>query len=160
MFLWLTVTLPSLLPLTVNTHVYTYLPPTLLCYINLVDLVSLSLSSPPLSTYTLFLSLYSFYTLYLLPFSPHRVLLPDDEVRWGTVHQSMAFFVHPDNEVMVECIDGSNKYPPITAREDADRKLKSAYDYRPNLHSTQQHIPLYIYSRVHLSIHRSIMHAI
>ena len=54
MFLWLTVTLPSLPPLTVNTHVYTYLPPTLLCYINLVDLVSLSLSLPHLSPHTLF----------------------------------------------------------------------------------------------------------
>ena len=41
---------------------------------------------------------------------PHRVLLPDDGVKWRTVRQSMAFFVHPDNEVMVECIDGSNKY--------------------------------------------------
>ena len=57
---------------------------------------------------------------------PHRVLLPDDEVQWRTVRQSMAFFVHPDNEVMVECID-SNKYPPISAREDTDRRLAVTY---------------------------------
>ena len=47
----------------------------------------------------------------------------DDEVQWRIVCQSMAFFVHPGNEVMVECIDGSNKYPPISAREDTDRRL-------------------------------------
>ena len=58
---------------------------------------------------------------------PHRVLLPDDEVQWRTVRQSLAFFVHPDNEVMVECIDGSNKYPPISAREDTDRRLSATY---------------------------------
>ena len=58
---------------------------------------------------------------------PHRVLLPDDEVQWRTVRQSMAFFVHPDNEVMVECIDGSKKYPPILAREDTDRRLAVTY---------------------------------
>ena len=58
---------------------------------------------------------------------PHRVLLPDDEIKWRTVRQSMAFFVHPDNEVMAECIDGSNKYPPITAREDTDRRLNATY---------------------------------
>ena len=43
------------------------------------------------------------------------------------VRQSIAFFVHPDNEVIVECIDGSNKYPPTTAREDTDRRLGQTY---------------------------------
>ena len=66
-------------------------------------------------------------TNHLLP-QPHRVLLPDNEVQWRTVRQSMAFFVHPDNEIMVECIDGSNKYPPISAREDTDRRLTVAYE--------------------------------
>ena len=59
---------------------------------------------------------------------PHRVLIPTDEVIRQTVRQSIAFFVHPDNEVLVECIDGSNKYPAVTAREDTKRRLDKSYD--------------------------------
>nr|XP_046250198.1 2-oxoglutarate-dependent dioxygenase htyE [Scatophagus argus] len=43
----------------------------------------------------------------------HRVLLPpagDSRTR-----QSLAFFVHPDDEALIACCDGSNKYPPVTA---------------------------------------------
>ncbi len=58
---------------------------------------------------------------------PHRVLVPDDEAVKGRVRQSIAFFVHPDYEVLVETIDGSNKYPPITALEDTFRRLKQSY---------------------------------
>ncbi|XP_062843726.1 uncharacterized protein si:dkey-10o6.2 [Trichomycterus rosablanca] len=43
----------------------------------------------------------------------HRVLLPPP----GDVstRQSLAFFVHPDNEALITCFDGLNKYPPVTA---------------------------------------------
>ncbi|XP_068169907.1 uncharacterized protein [Antennarius striatus] len=44
----------------------------------------------------------------------HRVLLPpagDTEAR-----QSVAFFLHPDDDALIKCLDGSNKYPPITGR--------------------------------------------
>ena len=82
--------------------------------------------------YLLLLILSSMRLMYFILFhvliQPHRVLLPDDEVKWRSVRQSMAFFVHPDNEIVVKCIDGSNKYPPITAREDTDRRLKATYD--------------------------------
>ncbi|XP_064406736.1 uncharacterized protein LOC135351611 [Halichondria panicea] len=61
------------------------------------------------------------------PATPHRVLVPDDETVKERVRQSIAFFVHPDNEVLVETIDGSNKYPPITALEDTFRRLKQSY---------------------------------
>lgn len=27
--------------------------------------------------------------------------------------QSVVCFVHPDEDCLVECVDGSNKYPPI-----------------------------------------------
>ncbi|CAJ1055965.1 -oxoglutarate-dependent dioxygenase htyE-like [Xyrichtys novacula] len=43
----------------------------------------------------------------------HRVLLPpagDSRTR-----QSMAFFVHPDDDSLITCCDGSDKYPPVTA---------------------------------------------
>ena len=57
---------------------------------------------------------------------PHRVLLPDDEVKKWTVRQCVTFFLHPDNDVLMECIDGSNNYPPITAKEATDQRLNTA----------------------------------
>ncbi len=60
---------------------------------------------------------------------PHRVLVPEDEVVKGRVRQSIAFFAHPDNEVLVETIDGSNKYPPITALESQLRRFKLIINY-------------------------------
>ena len=59
---------------------------------------------------------------------PHRVLIPE-ETKKQAVRQSIAFFTHPDNDVLVECVDGSNKYPPITALEDTRRRQYSSYNY-------------------------------
>ncbi len=59
---------------------------------------------------------------------PHRVLVPDDETVKERVRQSIAFFVHPDNEVLVETIDGSNKYTPVTAQEDTEKRFLYSYD--------------------------------
>ena len=60
---------------------------------------------------------------------PHRVLIPEEETKKQAVRQSIAFFTHPDNDVLVECVDGSNKYPPITALEDTRRRQYSSYNY-------------------------------
>lgn len=60
---------------------------------------------------------------------PHRVLIPEEETKKQAVRRSIAFFTHPDNNVLVECVDGSNKYPPITALEDTTRRQYSSYNY-------------------------------
>ena len=60
---------------------------------------------------------------------PHRVLLPVEESDKKSVRQSLAFFCHPDNGVVVECVDGSNKYPPIRADEDCWNRLNRTYQY-------------------------------
>ena len=60
---------------------------------------------------------------------PHRVLIPEEETKKQAVRRSIAFFTHPDNDVLVECVDGSNKYPPITALEDTRRRQYSSYNY-------------------------------
>ncbi|CAC5380030.1 unnamed protein product [Mytilus coruscus] len=44
----------------------------------------------------------------------HRVLNPSNEQQRRQNRQSMAFFVHPDDKLMIECLDKSNKYEPIT----------------------------------------------
>lgn len=57
----------------------------------------------------------------------HRVLLPEDESRKRSVRKSIAFFLHPDNDVLIECVDGSNKYPPVLAAENAIKRAKVNY---------------------------------
>lgn len=59
---------------------------------------------------------------------PHRVIIPEEDAKKQAVRRSIAFFVQPDNEVLVECVDGSNKYPPITAIEDTRRRLRISYN--------------------------------
>ncbi|XP_067090851.1 uncharacterized protein si:dkey-10o6.2 [Osmerus mordax] len=43
----------------------------------------------------------------------HRVLLPP--AGDSSTRQSLAFFVQPDDEALVICCNGSNKYPPVKA---------------------------------------------
>ncbi|XP_044213149.1 UPF0676 protein C1494.01 isoform X3 [Thunnus albacares] len=43
----------------------------------------------------------------------HRVLLPP--AGDSSTRQSLAFFVQPDDEALITCCDGSDKYPPVTA---------------------------------------------
>lgn len=59
---------------------------------------------------------------------PHKVVIPEEDTKKQAVRRSIAFFVQPDNNVLVECVDGSNKYPPITAQEDTRRRLKISYN--------------------------------
>ncbi|XP_041651192.1 UPF0676 protein C1494.01-like isoform X2 [Cheilinus undulatus] len=55
----------------------------------------------------------------------HRVLLPppgDHRTR-----QSMAFFVHPDDDALITCCDGSDKYPPVTAGDYLIERFSNTY---------------------------------
>ena len=60
---------------------------------------------------------------------PHRVLIPENESR-RAVRQSMTFFAHPNHDTLIECIDGSDKYPTITAHEDTLNRLQNSYKYQ------------------------------
>ena len=60
-------------------------------------------------------------------YQPHRVFLPSNEELRSKVRQSIAFFVHPDNDAVISCIDGSNKYPPITAAEDLAQRFARTF---------------------------------
>uniref|UniRef100_A0A672J0G3 Si:dkey-10o6.2 n=1 Tax=Salarias fasciatus TaxID=181472 RepID=A0A672J0G3_SALFA len=55
----------------------------------------------------------------------HRVLLPS--VGDSSTRQSLAFFVDPDDEAVITCCDGSNKYPPVKAGEYLLQRLKAGY---------------------------------
>ena len=60
-------------------------------------------------------------------FKPHRVLIPVDEAKRQMVRQSIAFFAHPDNKFVIKCIDGSDKYAPITAEDDVAERFSKTY---------------------------------
>ena len=40
------------------------------------------------------------------------------------------FFVRPDNNVVVETLDGSSHYPPITALEYTKHRFSATYDLK------------------------------
>ncbi|XP_072322172.1 uncharacterized protein [Scyliorhinus torazame] len=45
----------------------------------------------------------------------HRVPIPQTDDMLNSPRQSVAFFVHPDHNTILECCDGLNKYPPISS---------------------------------------------
>ena len=59
----------------------------------------------------------------------HRILLTDDERRYKT-RQASLFFLHPDDDHVIRCIDGSDKYEPITGRGFWDKASEPIYELR------------------------------
>nr|XP_058970280.1 uncharacterized protein LOC131796687 [Pocillopora verrucosa] len=59
----------------------------------------------------------------------HRVLIPEVEIKRRVPRRSLVFFVDPDPSSLISCLDGSSKYPPITAGEWIKGKLSATYSY-------------------------------
>ncbi|XP_057298187.1 uncharacterized protein LOC130629098 [Hydractinia symbiolongicarpus] len=55
----------------------------------------------------------------------HRVVVPDDNTE--SARQSIVYFVHPDNNVMVSCLNGSNKNVAVNSLEYLLDKYKQTY---------------------------------
>ena len=55
------------------------------------------------------------------------MLIPEEEIERRVPRRSLALFHDPDNDTMVTCLDGSNQYPPIKAKDWVDGKRYSAY---------------------------------
>lgn len=66
---------------------------------------------------------YSFYI------QRHRVSIPAEECHRHVPRRSLAFFVHPDDETLVKCLDGSEKYPAVTAHNYLWQRLNATYEY-------------------------------
>ena len=58
---------------------------------------------------------------YFWPYS-HLIASSSEEAR-HRVRQSLAVFLHPDADTLIECLDGSKKYTPITAGEFQKKKI-------------------------------------
>lgn len=57
----------------------------------------------------------------------HRVLIPQEELKKRQNRQSIAFFVHPDDNIMIECLDKSNKYEPISSLDYLNQRFSATY---------------------------------
>ena len=59
---------------------------------------------------------------------PHRVLIPEDDVKKRMVRQCVTFFAHPDHDALMECVDRtkSERFPTIIAKEATDKRLNAA----------------------------------
>ncbi|XP_029607505.1 UPF0676 protein C1494.01 isoform X2 [Salmo trutta] len=55
----------------------------------------------------------------------HRVLLPP--AGDSSTRQSLAFFVQPDDEALITCCDGSNKYPPVKSGAYLSERFNDSY---------------------------------
>lgn len=56
-------------------------------------------------------------------------MIPEVEVKRRVPRRSLVFFADPDNDTLITCMDGTDKYPPITAAEWIKRKLRATYKY-------------------------------
>ncbi|XP_077987142.1 uncharacterized protein LOC144441443 isoform X1 [Glandiceps talaboti] len=57
----------------------------------------------------------------------HRVVMPTTDEDKLKERQSIAFFAYPDKDFLVECTDGSNKYPPIKVHDYVKQALNAIY---------------------------------
>lgn len=57
----------------------------------------------------------------------HRVLIPEEEVLLKKGRQSIAFFVHPDDDVIIKCLDGSGKYEEISSIDYLNMRFAVTY---------------------------------
>lgn len=45
----------------------------------------------------------------------------------GKDRQSIAFFLHPDDEYMVKCLDATDKYPPISGKDYLRQRMFASF---------------------------------
>lgn len=61
----------------------------------------------------------------------HRVLLPP--AGDSSTRQSLAFFVQPDDDAMISCCDGSDKYPPVRSLDYLLSRFSDSYIKKTHL---------------------------
>ena len=67
------------------------------------------------------------WTADALTATKHRVLIPEAEVKKRKCRQSIAFFVHPDNDYIIKCLDGSDKYEPVSSLDYLNYRFSLTY---------------------------------
>ncbi|XP_064101018.1 uncharacterized protein LOC135211687 [Macrobrachium nipponense] len=57
----------------------------------------------------------------------HRVIIPEDEARRRKCRRSVVYFVHPDDSLLIEPLDGSRDFQPITSRRHLEERIAETY---------------------------------
>ncbi|ESO84921.1 hypothetical protein LOTGIDRAFT_168178 [Lottia gigantea] len=57
----------------------------------------------------------------------HWVLIPETEVLKNTGRQSIVFFIDTDDDFVIKCLDGSDKYKPFSTFDYLNEKIAIAY---------------------------------
>ena len=57
----------------------------------------------------------------------HRVLIPEEEFRKKKSRQSVVFFIHPDDDFIIKCLDGSDKYEPVSSIDYLNYRFSVTY---------------------------------
>lgn len=58
-----------------------------------------------------------------LVFQAHRVVWEDGAEKQKRPRYSMVFFFHADDDVVIRCVDGSDAFEPMTAKEILDKYI-------------------------------------
>ena len=58
---------------------------------------------------------------------PHRIRIPEEETRKKSSRYSIVYFVNPDDDFNVECMDDSKKYPPVIAGDFLQQKFDALF---------------------------------
>ena len=53
--------------------------------------------------------------------------MPGEATR-NRARQSVAVFIHPDHKELIECVDGTGKYPPVLVCDDLKKKMVNSYN--------------------------------
>ena len=69
-------------------------------------------------------SLLQIWTSDYLTGTTHRILIPETEAQRKKARQSIVFFLQPDDDCKVKCLDGANKYEPVHAGKFYDYQIK------------------------------------
>ena len=66
----------------------------------------------------------------LIAFQRHRVVVSEKEVNYlNRPRRSLVYFMRPDLDAQIQCLDGSNKYVPIISGNYVKQKLNATYQY-------------------------------
>ncbi|XP_022085762.1 UPF0676 protein C1494.01-like [Acanthaster planci] len=72
-------------------------------------------------------SLMARWTSDMYPATKHCVFMDNTPEEMEKSRQSIAFFGYPDNDAIIECVDKSNKYPPMSALNYLKFRLNQLY---------------------------------
>ncbi|XP_068230887.1 uncharacterized protein [Palaemon carinicauda] len=71
--------------------------------------------------------LMQFWTSGKFKATEHRVILPEDEKSKRQCRRSIAFFLNPDDDVVISPLDGSSKFEPVTCKDYLRRRINQSY---------------------------------